>query len=358
VYAIAVAAVAVTLANLLAHRQNLRAGSKVVGGAPVAVTSIPTSYTATFRVDNRAGKTYVTTEERYWVRRPFDSRIETWRGGKRLSVRYSSFGRLAQESPSAQPLNIAVPPALASGDLRVDASLEQALKDGTIVRREKRSVYGRVCQVYRAGGPVSAGDLTPYKPGTGEYADFCVDSHGIVLEEVWTSQYHVIRRRVITKLAIDPPIADDKFEISLPQSAANMQGFVGRFTPPAPLWRLRSAPAGFTSLGIFAVQVPSVAVPQQEGELPAAAPSSTTEVFVNGPDLLVVDQDPSLASYIASDSRPTRPANVRVLNGGQLVVDARMSEVRGGTPDGSAVRVFGTLSPQELLQLAGGMVKR
>jgi hypothetical protein len=320
--------------------------------------SIPTTYTATYRVENRAGKSLVMTEERYWVRRPFDSRIESWSGNRRLSVRYSAFGVLAQQSQSAQPLNIAVPPALASGDLRVDAGLAEALRDHIVVRREKRKVYGRACQVYRAGGPVSAGDFTPYEPGDDEYADLCVDTHGLVLEEAWTSKGRLIRRRVAVKLAIDAPLPDDTFNIDLPQSAANLQGHVKRITPTAPIWRLRTPPPGFRSIGVYSVEVPAAAVPQPAGGLPASGPVSTTEVFVNGPDLLVVDQDPSLADYIAQDTRPTRPADLGVLTDGQLVVDARMNEVRGGTPDGSAVRVFGTLDPSQLQQLARGMVKR
>src|SRR5205823_3728054 len=141
-------------------------------------------------------------------------------------------------SENARPLNIAVPPSLASGDLRVDAGLSEALKDRIVVRREKRKVYGRACQVYRAGGPVSAGDFTPDKPSGDEYADFCVDEHGLVLEEAWTSKGRLIRRRVAVKLRIDPPLPDDTFTIDLPKSAASLQGSVRRTTPTAPIWRL------------------------------------------------------------------------------------------------------------------------
>jgi len=344
--------VVIGLVNAVAHRQVLRAGSAVERGAPVRITNVPTTYTATYRVENRAGGKLTVTTEKYWVRRPFDSRIETWRGKTRLSIRWSTFAQFASQSNAAQPLHIAVPPGLASGDLRIDAALPDALRDKLVVRRERRRVYGRSCQVYRAGGPVSAGDLTPYKSGSGDFADVCIDGHGIVLEEAWTSNNKLIRRRAAEKLAVGVPIDDATFEIPIPASDASMQGSVKRVSSPGAIWRLRSVPSGFTNLGTFAVTIPSIALPQSQGPV-----SSTSEIFVRGPDLLIVDQDPSLLQYISADDRPARPTSIPPLRSGQVVFDARMSEARGGTPDGSAVRLVGTLSPSELIRLAGSIVK-
>jgi hypothetical protein len=362
VFAIAIAALfaAVAVVSLLAGRDNPRAGSSENDGPAVKITSIPTTYTATFRIENRADKKkpVVVTTERYWVRRPFDSRVETWRGDTRLSTRWSNFGVLAQESTDAQPLNIGVPPSLATGDLRVDAALGEAVRDRVVIRRERRKVYGRLCQVYRAGGPVSAGSLEPYKAGLGEFADFCVDRHGLVIEEAWTSRGRLILRRVAEKLAIDPPLSDDVFHIGVPRSAASLQGAIKRITPTKPRWVIPHPPSGFRSLGVYTVTVPSIAVPQQPGGAPGVGPVSTTEVFVNGPDLLVVDQDPSLADYVKSDKRPARSADLGPLRDGRLVIDARLNEARGATSDGSFVRLLGTLSPSELAPLARSMVKR
>jgi hypothetical protein len=357
VFVIVGAAVAIALVNVLVHRQVLRAGSSVQSGPPVRITDVPTTYTATYRVENRAGGKLTVTTEKYWVRRPFDSRIETWRGSTRLSVRYSRFAAFASESSAAQPLNIAVPPGLASGDLRIDAVVDGAVRDKIVVRRERRRVYGRSCQVYRAGGPVSAGDVTPYKPGSGEYADVCVDRHGLVLEEVWTSKNKVIRRRAVTALAVGVPIDDDEFAIRVKSSDASLQGSVKRVSPPGPIWSLKGAPAGFRLLGTFAVRVPSIALPQSPGGAPAPGVSSTSQIYVRGPDLLIVDQDPSLTRYIAMDDRLARPASVPPLRDGEVVFDARMSEARGATADGSAVRIFGTLPPSQLIQLARGIVR-
>jgi hypothetical protein len=219
-------------------------------------------------------------------------------------------------------------------------------------------VNGRSCQVYRAGGPVSAGDITPYKAGAGEYADVCVDRHGLVLEEAWTSKAKLIRRRVAVRLAVNVSFDDEEFRIPIPSSAASLQGRVQRVQTTAPIWGPTRIPSGYRSLGRYAVAVPSIAIPQSPGGAPGPSISSISEVFVNGPDLLVVDQDPSLARYIESDDRPARPVRDSPLRNAELVIDARMSEVRGGTAEGSAVRVLGSLRPSLLVELARSMVKR
>jgi hypothetical protein len=353
---VAVAA-AITVANVVATKHpNLRAGSAEDDGPAVRITSIPTTYTATYRVEDRSGRIPVITTERYWVRRPFDSRIETYSSsGARIGLRQSTFGDLGNQSPGTQPLHIAVPPSLATGDLRVDAALPAAVSDREVLRRERRRVYGRLCQVYRFGGPVSAGTLTPYKPPSAEYADVCIDAHGIVLEEVWYTADELIRRRIAVRLAVDPPIDDALFAIDLPRSGPGFQGSVKRISPPR-RWTI-SAPSGFRSIGTYTVAVPQAAVPETGGG-PSAAPVSTTDVYVDGPEVLIVDQDPSLRGYVQGDDRAARSDDLAPLIGGQLVLDARLNEARGSTPDGSYVRIEATLPASELVKLARSIVNR
>lgn len=342
-------------------RDDPREGSKVLsrGGPPLGITEIPTSYRAVFRVDNRATD-LVTTTERVWVRRPFQSRIESYTGEppgtRRLSVRQSAFGVLASRGSSAEPLNIAAPPSLASGDLRIDAVLREAVADDTILRRERREVYGRECQVYRAGGPVFAGDLDRYVPRTGDYADFCVDRNGIVVEEAWVYRDRLIQRRAAVEVEIDPPIDRDVFEIDIPPSEGAFRGAVERLDPEEAggdgLWTLPSPPEGFDPLGRYGIVIPQAALPQAVQQAPGPGPTSTTDVYVRGPDLLVIDQDPSLARLVEQETREGRAIEIPNLREAELIVDARMSEIRGMSPDGSVVRIFGTLPPSELVDLA------
>ena len=321
------------------------------------ITDIPETYRADYRVETRASGTLNVTIEKTWVRRPFASRVETWKGGKLLSTRQSAFGALTNESPNAQPLNLAVPPSLSSGDLRIDIALDEALKTKTIIRRERREVFGRACQVYRAGGPILAGDLAKYEPGEGTYADFCVDTNGIVVEEYWVDTDRLLRRRVATDVAVDVSIPDRLLAITTPENPDISRGAVERIPKTVseeglPLWTLKKAPKGFDSLGRYAVIISAQAFPKSDPLAPSTAPSSTSDVYIRGADFVVVDQDPSLGQLIGLEKRVSRDVKLDDLVDGKLIVDARMNEVRAKTPEGSYVRIFGTLEPDELLELA------
>ncbi|MEX0874492.1 MAG: hypothetical protein WD646_12375 [Actinomycetota bacterium] len=343
-------------------RVNYREGSKVISddGPALRITEVARSYRAVYTVETYAQDEKTVTTERVWVRRPFQSRVVTLTGpppGRReLSLRQSAFGVLASTSEDAQPLNIAAPPGLSSGDLRIDAVLAESVEDETIELRERREVYGRVCQVYRAGGPVLAGDLDEYEPGSNEYADVCVDRNGLVIEEAWTSDGKFLRRRAAVEVDVDPSIDRDLFEIEAPEQEGPVRGTVQRVNPATidadELWSLRETPEGFNYRGKYAVIRSTATGPQQQPGVPTVAPSSTSDVYTRGPDLVVVDQDPSLIQAIRSEDRPARAIRLNGFDRAEIVVDARMSEVRGETEDDSVVRIYGTIAPSELLELA------
>ncbi len=362
-FAFAIAAFfgALAFASYWSTRENLREGSKEVffGADALRISHIPETYRAVFRSENRAGGELVLTTDRVWVRRPFASRVETYSAdGKRLTLRQSNFGALASSSSSSEPLNITVPPSLSSGDLRIDAVLKDAVEEKTILRRERREVYGRQCQVYRAGGPVLAGDITPYKGGTGTYTDFCIDRNGIVIEEYWVQDDKLLRRRVATDLDVGVPIAEKTFTIDVPEAPGVDRGAIERISEDAsdhgsPIWVLPKVPRGFKKLGRYGVVITSAAL-TGSGSNPLAGANpitSISDVYVDGADLVVVDQDPSLIQASLGD-RPTRKVELGDLREGMLVVDGRMSELRGTAPGGSVVRIVGTLPPHELIELA------
>jgi len=343
-------------------RVETREGSKVISeeGSALRITKIPETYAGVFTVESYASDEQTITTERVWVRRPFESRVETRRGKPpgtaQLSLRQSAFGVLASIAPDARPLNIAAPPSIGSSDLRIDAALKEALDNNTIELRERREVYGRECQVYRAGGPVLAGDVETYRTGDEEYADFCVDQHGIVIEEFWMSDEKLLRRRAAVELEIDPKLDDELFAIEAPAEEGPTRGTVQPVprdaVDPEEIWRLPSTPDGFDFLGKFAVIRSTASVPQPGGGVPSAPPTSTSDVYVRGPDLIVVDQDPSLIGAIRSEDRPSRKIELDGFETAEMIVDARMSEVRGETEDDSVVRIYGTVPPDELLELA------
>jgi hypothetical protein len=203
---------------------------------------------------------------------------------------------------------------------------------------------------------VLAGDITRYVAGKSEYADFCVDRNSLVIEEMWYANGGLIRRHVATHVKIDPPIDPKVFAIEVPRTPGLDPGSVEKIDPKTTaglhLWALPHKPKGFEALGRYAVTVSSAAIPQAQNALPAPGPNSTTDVYVRGPDLLVIDQGASLTAVTQHDSRPKRRVKLRGLRNGVVIIDGRMSEVRGETKDGSVVRVFGTLPPSQLLKFA------
>lgn len=359
-FAIAAAFGIAALVSWISSIEDLRAGSRSLGTPEerLEVESVPTRYTAVFRVEDRAGAEPNITTEKVWMERPFSSRTETWTGpppgDERLSVLQSSFGILSNRGKSADPLNLAVPPSLGSGDLRMDAVLDRAVADDMLVPMELREVYGRECQVYRAGGPVFAGDIVAFDEDSATFADVCIDANGLVIEEVWTQEERIIRRRIAEEISIDPPLDDALFESDVPVQEGGFRGTVERVreAETTGLWRLPEPPEGFRDLGLFAVTLPEAVIPQVSPLVETVAPSSVTQVYVDGPDLLVVDQDPSLAQFTRNEGRATQPVEIDGLADAVLILDARLNEVRGIDAEGSVVRIFGTIAPDELVALA------
>lgn len=348
------------ISNWWMNRDDLREGSKLVSqtGERMPITKVATSFRGIFRFENRARELVLTTEK-VWFKRPFQSRIETYQGGtttgRASTVRQSAFGILTSRSTgTADPLNIAVPPSLASGDVRPDAVLDEAVRMKVVLVREQREVYGRRCQVYRAGGSILAGDLPAYEPGSGSYADFCIDRNGIVVEEYWVQDDELLRRRVALELEVDVPISKSVFRIDVPETPGMRRGSVDRIPSDegSGLWTLPKTPEGYDRLGRYAVVISPDSVPSAGGQLPAPPITSTSEVYVRGPELVVIDQDPSLAQATAREDRPSRDVEFEVLREGKVSLDARMSEVRAQTPDGSFVRVIGTIPTDELIDIA------
>src|SRR5260370_13934414 len=100
---VAVALLAVGFNWWLGQRSPGRPGSRAIAAAGAfRIRRVPTSYEAIFKVDTHGGATSVITTEKTWVHRPFESRIATWSGTKRLRVRQSAFGALANFNPTSQ----------------------------------------------------------------------------------------------------------------------------------------------------------------------------------------------------------------------------------------------------------------
>lgn len=331
-----------------------RDGSDRIGeGRPLVVDDAAESYRIVYLEESGAGDSFVTNTRKIWVERPFSSRVEDWSGAppgeERRSFRVSTFGLLVNEARDAGRTEIATPPTIASSDLRPEPVLEPAVEAGLIERRERRRVLGRECQVYRFGGPVSAGELTPLGDGP-QHVDACFDDRGLLLEEHWTEGEEVLRRRVAGEIEVGADLPDELFEAAPSGELGEGAGSVTVVDPERPRgpWRI-DPPDGFRFEGAFDVQFPPDAIPPQAT---FGAPRTRTDVWVDGIDVLLVDQGASLLPFVAQQDAD-RGREVEVGEGfdARLLLDLRTSELRVATPDDSFVRIFGTLPPDEIAAL-------
>ena len=332
-----------------------RVGSvRLPGNTAIPPAPPPTSYDITYRIEESATDDIVTTTERAQVRRPFDSRVVTRRDGKVTTTRVSAFGLLLLGSGERAVLG--VPPALATGDLRPDVVLPEVAESRTMQKREQRRVAGRRCQVYRAGKTALSGELVPIASAKeAEYADLCIDSEGLLLEEVWQAETgRRVRRKVATRVRTNVTLADSVFSLqgierrSTEDGGGDIQPVDPERALPPGLWVLDSPPAGFTLQGKYAVLHPRIDLQQDPYNPQEGRTASFADVWVRGPDFVVLDR---------GEGAPFGPhphaikADLGALGEGETFVDLRSSEVRTTLSDGY-VRLYGTLPRAELIALA------
>ncbi|HVM51882.1 MAG TPA: hypothetical protein VM262_01675 [Acidimicrobiales bacterium] len=325
------------------------------GSVTVVDGAVPTAYRITYEVVTGG----VPSTEVHTVRRPFQSRIEVGR-----ATRVSDAGVLATTSDGASWVRIEVPLALAGGDLRPDAVLDDALAAGVVEVVGTRRVAGRPCRVVAFGGPVGGGTLTPVGAVAGESVEACIDGAGLVLAESWSVAGVVRREREAVRVEVGEvlgPVGDDVFGVPASASTLSFGDGGGSVRAVAPgedpgfteRWQA-TVPAGFEHAGRWHVLPPAVGAPVDPTVPRAADVALVTDVWVRGPDLVLVDQGAVVGGGPPPwDDRPWgEPVDLGALGPGELVFDLRLSEVRVVRGDGGFVRVAGTLPPAELVAVA------
>lgn len=357
----------VTLASLGDDGGDVRSGSDPIdgAGAPVAVRSTPQTYRIVYRVENRGGGDLVVETEEVTVRRPFDGRVvdrgSEPPGDDEQSVTVTRFGFFGTDSPRAQPTVLQVPPNPPAGDADPVDALNAAVGLDLAELRERRRIadVDRVCQIYRIGGPIAGGALTPLGAVDGEHTDVCVEASGLVLEEVnVVDDDRVLRRRVAVEVDESPGLGNDVFDgpdAEIPpadQGGGSVLEVEPTSRPPAdPFFELPEPPAAFEHRGRFAVIPPQAEAfgdPLQQDQRAAGV----SDVYVHGPELLVIDQGGTLGRVDAFDEHPFgREVDAGALGSGELLLGARTSEVRVARGAGRYVRVYGTVAPELLLEV-------
>lgn len=339
-----------------------RSGSVVIERAaesPLPPANSPNAYRIDYRVTFRSGASNV---ERLAVRRPFDSRLETFfrpqADGPPDRVRESRFGVIATRAGTDPARVVATSPNVAAGDVRV-AGLAAAVEAGVAERRERRRVAGRECDVYRAGGSVIDGPLR--RPTPRDHTDVCVDAAGLLLEGWVVTDGKPLVHRLATAVT-DAPSRVGDMTLTLPDAPtdpAGGDGSIGQVqagtAPVGPAFAVDTAPAGFAFKGRFAV-VPgqlALADPTREGQ----AVAGLTDVWTRGSEIVAVEQGGRLdqSDPFSYDEKSPKVDLAPLASEGELRFSLSGAELRVLLGEGRFVRVYGTVPPDSLVVIARGL---
>jgi hypothetical protein len=324
----------------------------------------PESYELTYRIERYDPDKIHVSQDVVSIRRPFDGRIVSSIAGKQTGDRASRFGTLVITTGQG-PRTLVSPPAPATSDLRLATSLPDAVADNYVQVRERRRVLGQVCQVYRTGSTVASGTLVPVNTTAGEHADICVDRQGLLLEEVWVKDGEPLQRRVATKRVVGPALADDLFTLGSPEEAFSVEqgnGFIREIDPSSAfegtVYRLTAPPEGATYLGRFVVQPPTLSPFRSPLDSPTEKREqvSMIDVWRKGADVLVFSQTIAAdISALPNDSKTAKKLQLGPIGEAATVIDLRSNEVRAELPEARFLRIAGTYSREQLVELAGSL---
>jgi hypothetical protein len=297
--------------------------------------------------------------EALWVSRPFKSRDESRKGpppgGAVLSVVVADLGRqVLNASGSAMPGVLQVPPAASPGDVRLEAVSSTAVKERTVVAGATMTYAGRPCRVYRSRSTLLSKELIGV-PRPSDHVDTCIDSAGLVLDERVVEGARISRERRAVSVEVGTRAAHGNYattgtRIPPDKGGGSIQAVTLSSKPPGrPFWSLTAPPKGFNHLGRYAV------VPPQPYRNLAAISASIDDVFVKGPDVIVIEQGTGKGPLNA----PPHGVDVDIarLGRGRLAISAVSSSLvirpRGGDV---YVEVRGTVSPRVLTAVARSLV--
>ena len=201
------------------------------------------------------------------------------------------------------------------------------------------------CQTYRTGSPLQSLKITA--PAESDYVDVCLDSTGLILEELSVAAGKPSQRLTATSLEPNPSLDPALFRIDVERVGPDQGGAIvteiDRMTAPAPgYWAPDAAPAGFTHQGRYKVE---------------GSGTSWVDVYVRGIDLITIRQGPPAAEPNLSDAGPGTDADLGTLGAGKMLLRT-IGPTAVGHPGAEAfVHVTGTVSPAEVRALASALRK-
>ena len=340
-----------------------------------AITDPPTAYAVTYRIDAVNSETGATTTstETFEVQRPFNARITGLAGAPPGTDQQwqaiTNLGLYSDTTGTDAPQVNQVAPHSALADFRLDATLNDLLGTGSFVAKERRTVLGRECQVYRTGKALESFDVAAAN-GT-DYADACIDDKGLMLEEVTVASGALVQRVTATSVndAVGATDADFKITgtpLTVAQGGSVLTPLDATKAPTVGYWVLDTPPEGYTLKARYKYSVPA---PDAASTDPTASTTTTTttpgtppktndsfiDVYTNGINTILIQQG-VVASQPQSDATDvTTTATVGNLGSSKIAVGLTGSTVVAlptGTP-GWFVQATGTV-PLATLQAAVG----
>jgi hypothetical protein len=327
---------------------------KVSGATGVLAPSTPpTAYRAVYRAESYEGAEPTISTEVVAVQRPFDGRVaildgEPPGGASRFEGR-STFGVYANYSEAGAVQAAADAPTVALGDLRLAASLDELVRQGLFVlgdrRRATLGTETRECQTFRTGSPLQSLKITA--PTGTDYVDVCLDSTGLILEELSIAAGKPSQRLIATSLEAEPTLDSALFRIDAetvgPDQGGAIVTEIDRTTAPAPgYWAPANAPAGFTHKGRYQV---------------VGTGTSWVDVYVRGIDLVTIRQGAPAGEPDLSDAGTGADTDLGALGAGKMLLRTIGPTAIGHPGADAFVHVTGTLSPAEVQALASALQK-
>lgn len=322
-----------------------------VDGGPLALSSTPTGYRAIYRAENYKGEEVTVSTEQVAVQRPFEGRVaildgEPPGGTTRFEGR-ASFAQYANYTDAGAVQVAGDAPTVALGDIRINASLDELVKQGLFVlgdrRRARLGSATRECQTYRTGSPMQGLKITA--PTATDYVDVCLDASGLMVEEVVVVAGAPTQRLIATSLELDVTHDPALFriegqQVGPDQGGAQVTEIDRSIAPAAGYWTPESVPAGFVHRGRYQVQGEGIA---------------WADVYVRGIDIVTIRQGPPATEPDLKEAGPGADADLGSLGAGKMLLRTIGPTAIARLGGEAFVHVSGTISPSDVQAMASGL---
>jgi hypothetical protein len=284
----------------------------------LGITSSPTAYRVVYDVQTYTGGAKdTTTTQTFNVQRPFNAQVisalvpgadstpPTGDTGN-TDFRVTTTETLAEQMTATSTSTYQIAPDVGGVDWRYDASLSDLVSNGTYVLKERRTLLGHECQVYRTGKAPE--ERTYTLPTDTDFSDVCIDANGLILEQVVVTSGVVAARKTATSVDTDPTIDDATFTITgdpvaLDAGGLEVEEIDETKAPVEAYYALADVPEGYELVGRYQVtqsdpnagSQPTPTTDPLTGdtvEPPSPPVVDYEDVYVNGNKLIVVRQGP------------------------------------------------------------------